>query len=327
LDKLKIKQLTEEQILISLDRLTRFKNPETRYRRVFYDLITANLIEPKLKKSELENMKSSDLTVLAQTVLNFSIKTLIADVQPDFTINQRIYDYEKSVFNLSEDAQNLINNRINYNAAIRLIGGNAPDNLRWLKFLGKNSDIKQCREKYSLGTPVEKIIIAEGVTEETLLPVFGRFCGCDFDREGIKIIPAGGKNQVVKLYYELSETVKLPIFVLLDSDAKENLEQIKPKLRTQDKIHLVKCGEFEDLLPPELIKKTLEYELSNISTLETGMLNSDMPHVKVLEEVFKTRGRHEFKKAEFARMVKENINSDKDISPEIAQIINEITNS
>ena len=37
---IKIKPLTKEQILISLDRLTRFKNPEIKYLRVFKDIIT-----------------------------------------------------------------------------------------------------------------------------------------------------------------------------------------------------------------------------------------------------------------------------------------------
>ena len=70
---------------------------------------------------------------------------------------------------------------------------------------------------------------------------------------------AGGKNQVVKLYYRLVDSLNLPIFVLLDKDAKENLEEIKPKLRSIDKIHLLACGEFEDLLPLELVHRTLDY--------------------------------------------------------------------
>jgi hypothetical protein len=112
--------------------------------------------------------------------------------------------------------------------------------------------------------------------------------------------------------------------VLLDKDAKDNLEEIKPRLRSIDKIHLLACGEFEDLLPLNLVKKTLEYELSNISIIEKEMFDSDEPRAKILEEVFKTRGMHEFKKVEFAQLVKKNIKSRDDISPEIAEIIEEI---
>lgn len=64
------------------------------------------------------------------------------------------------------------------------------------------------------------------------------------------------------------DSLKLPIFVLLDKDAKENLEEIKPKLRSIDKIHLLACGEFEDLLPLELVQRTLDYQLNNISMME-----------------------------------------------------------
>ena len=45
-----------------------------------------------------------------------------------------------------------------------------------------------------------------------------------------------------------------------------------------------------------------------------------------LEEIFKTRGMHEFKKVEFAQMVKNHIKTDADISPEIINIIDELRN-
>ena len=48
---MKYKLLTKEQILISIDRLTRFKNTKEKYLRVFIDILTACLIEPKLKKN------------------------------------------------------------------------------------------------------------------------------------------------------------------------------------------------------------------------------------------------------------------------------------
>ena len=131
----------------------------------------------------------------------------------------------------------------------------------------------------------------------------------------------------MKLYYKLVESLKLPIFVLLDKDAEENLEEIKPKLRPIDRIHLLECGEFEDLLPLGLIRRTLDDELSNISIIEQEMFNISESRVKILEEVFKNRGMHEFKKVEFAKMVKRNIKFRDDISPEIVEIIEEIRNS
>lgn len=324
MNNVKVKPLTKEQLTISIDRLTRFKNPEVKYLRVFGELITNNLIQPKYKKSDIEKMDSEEVKKLAEFIINYSLENLGLPKDEDYIINQRLYDYEKSVYIISENIEKFLKNKINYKAFVTLIDENSPKNLKWLKALGSPMDIKQERFKNSLRFPVEKVVIAEGATEETLLPEFAKRCGYDFDKEGIYVLSAGGKNQVVKLYYRLVDSLKLPIFVLLDKDAKENLEEIKPKLRSIDKIHLLACGEFEDLLPLELVQRTLDYQLNNISMMEKEMLNAPEPRVKILEEVFKTRGMHEFKKVEFAQMVKKNIKTNADISDEICEIINEI---
>lgn len=324
MNNVKVKPLTKEQLTISIDRLTRFKNPEVKYLRVFGELITNNLIQPKYKKSDIEKMDSEEVKKLAELIINYSLENLGLPKDEDYIINQRLYDYEKSVYIINENIEKFLKNKINYKAFVTLIDENSPKNLKWLKALGSPMDIKQERFKNSLRFPVEKVVIAEGATEETLLPEFAKRCGYDFDKEGIYVLSAGGKNQVVKLYYRLVDSLNLPIFVLLDKDAKENLEEIKPKLRSIDKIHLLACGEFEDLLPLELVQRTLDYQLNNISMMEKEMLNAPEPRVKILEEVFKTRGMHEFKKVEFAQMVKKNIKTNADISDEICEIINEI---
>lgn len=320
----KVKPLTKSQIIISIDRLTRFKNTETKYLRVFKDILTQNLIEPKFKKTDLEKMDYSELRNWAEFVINYSLEMAGLTLENDYLINQRLLNYENSVFENNKNVQELLNNKINYKACLSYIDEKSPKNLLWLKNLEISSNIRKSRFDNSLRFPVEKVVIAEGATEETLLPEFAKRCGYDFDKEGIYILSAGGKNQVVKLYYQLVESLKLPIFVLLDKDAKENLEEIQPKLRDIDKIHLLDCGEFEDLLPIKLVERTLDYELKNISMLEKEKLNEDIPRVKFLEEVFKTRGMHEFKKVEFAQMVKKNIKHEEDISPEVVEIIDEI---
>ena len=320
----KAKPLTKSQIIISIDRLTRFKNTETKYLRVFKDILTQNLIEPKFKKTDLEKMDYSELRNWAEFVINYSLEMAGLTLENDYLINQRLLNYENSVFENNKNVQELLNNKINYKACLSYIDEKSPKNLLWLKNLEISSDIRKSRFDNSLRFPVEKVVIAEGATEETLLPEFAKRCGYDFDKEGIYVLSAGGKNQVVKLYYQLVESLKLPIFVLLDKDAKENLEEIQPRLRDIDKIHLLDCGEFEDLLPIKLVERTLDYELKNISMLEKEKLNEDIPRVKFLEEVFKTRGMHEFKKVEFAQMVKKNIKHEEDISPEVVEIIDEI---
>ena len=293
--------------------------------RVFKDILTSNLLFPKFKKAELDKLNYSELKNFAEYIINFSLEQLGYSTESDFSINKYLYEYENSVFKLDENTQILLQNRINYSAFVNLLKEeNNPQNLRWLKAISEKQNIEQARKEKGLKFPIEEVLIVEGATEETLLPEFARKCGFDFDKEGIYILSAGGKNQVVKLYYALVEKLKLPIFVLLDKDAAQNREYILTKLRDSDKVHLLECGEFEDLLPIELVERTLEYELNNISIIEQEMITTEESMVKNLEEVFKTRGMHEFKKVEFAQMVKRNILTDADISPEIRTIVEEI---
>lgn len=312
---MKIKPLTKEQLTISVDRLTRFKDPEIKYLRVFKDIITNNLIEPKLKKQELDSMDYEDLKNIAEMIFNSSF----SETNEDLLINQRLYDYENSLFNLNENTKKLIKNKINYKNIIEILPENVPNNLKWLKTLAN----KIPNEK-DFGYPIKTIILCEGITEEILLPKFSQTCGYDFNKYGIHILSAGGKNQVVKYFYNFADKLKIPIFILLDNDAKSNLMEIEPKLREIDKIHLLKSGEFEDLLPNSLIIKTLNYATQNISLAPIEDLENCTSKVEFLENFFKHRGLHEFKKSEFAQLVKENITDINDASPEIIEIIKEI---
>ena len=321
---LKIKPLTKEQIVISVDRLTRFKETETKYLRVFSDIITTNLIEPKFKKHDIENMSYAKLRNLAERVINFSLASMGYEFDGDISINQKLFDYENTVFDINSEVAELLKNKINYKAIVTFISETSPKNLKWFAELARNNNVKLVRENAGLRFPIERVILVEGITEETLLPDFARLCGYDFDKNGVFVISAGGKNQVVKYFYKLVQNCKLPIFVLLDSDAVENLREIQPRLRSIDKIHLLKAGEFEDVLPDALIQRTLEYATQNISLPPAEEFEEKTSRVEYLEEFFRHRGLHEFKKAEFAELVKQNILGIHDVSPEIREIINEV---
>lgn len=319
----KIKPLTTEQILISLDRLTRFKEPEKRYMRVFGDIITSNLIEPKYKKTDIENLDYALVTDLATEIINFSLTSLGFELLNDYSINQQILDYEKRIFSFSEREEVFLKNKINYAAAVKLIPDDAVFNLRWLKSLAV---LPCCPENRKANLyPVEKVLLVEGITEEILMPEFAKLLGYEFKKKGVFVISAGGKNQVVKYFYRFAECLKIPIFVLLDSDAEENYAQIKPRLRDGDFVHVITKGEFEDILPKSLIKKTINYETEFISMGDTASLENSTSTVEFLEEFFRTRGLHEFKKAEFASFVRENIAGVEDISPEIKEIIRSLS--
>lgn len=307
------------ELKVAIDRLTRFKYPEDKYLRVFKEIILSNLIEPKFKKKDLDIFDYNSLKKYAQTILNKSISAYCENIEEDFTINRKLADYENKIFNLTEETNFLLDNNINYKAFISLIDENSPDNLKWLKSLSPDTSCQNLSAKF----PAKSVVIAEGITEETLLPEFAKLCGFDFDKYGLHMISAGGKNQVVKMFYTFAEQLKIPIFVLLDSDAKENYEQIKIKMRKFDKIYLIKSGEFEDVLPLSLIIKTLNDHFKNLNSVE----EQDFIHermVENLEEIFKRKGFHEFKKAEFAQLIKEHLTSQADISKEVKTIVDEI---
>lgn len=324
---MKHKNLTKEQIIVSIDRLTRFKSTKEKYLRVFTDIILACLTEPRLKKNDIERISFADLTEIAQNILNSSIGGLCGFQNADLRINSILKDYENSVCFNDEETIKFLDNQINYSSVATLISEEAPVNLKWLKEIAKSDgNLIMLRKEKALKYPVEKVILAEGITEEILLPAFSKYLGKDFYKKGVHIIAAGGKNQVVKMYYRLIEEIKLPIYILLDKDAEENINQIKPKLRKIDKIHLVSCGEFEDLLPKSLIVKTVNKHFENFLTVTEKDLESEYSTAKVLTELFRLKGLHEFKKADFAKLVRENINEDSDISSEIRDITDELNN-
>ena len=317
---MKFKKLSEKQIIISIDRLTRFKPTEEKYLRVFKDIIVSNLIEPKIKKNELNNIDYTTLRDMAVEIFNSSFEKN----SNDFSINKILQDYENEVFVNNKNVNILLDNKLDYKSAIKLLNNTEALNLKWLMSLNKNDTNKSERQKKGFLFPIESVVIVEGITEEILLPQFAKILGFDLLKNGIKIIPAGGKNQVVKLYYSLSEELKLPIFVLLDKDAIENVNTINKKLRKSDSVYLLNSGEFEDLLTKPLILKTINSDLKNFATVSIEDISRDEPMVKILEEIFKEKGLHEFKKAEFAHLVKQQISTENDISDEIKLIINDI---
>ncbi|MBS6604044.1 MAG: ATP-dependent endonuclease [Brachyspira sp.] len=318
MENFRAKPLTNEQILISIDRLTRFKPTEEKYLRVFKDIIISNLVYPKYKRQELDNMDYGQLTKLADYVFEISLGNA-----KSLYINKKLEVYENSVFKLDVNSKRLLDNNINYEEAIKLIDESSPINLRWLKSLESSDNLNEMRQLHALRFPVKKLVICEGLTEEILLPEFAKLLGYDFDCNGVYVLSAGGKNQVVKLFYKMADLLNIPVFVLLDSDALENSHEIESKLRPIDKIYLLKSGEFEDILPVDLVEKTLIYATENISLPAVECIEKGHT-VEFLEDFFKHRGLHEFKKAEFAEMVKENLSPTAEVSEEIKSVIKAI---
>lgn len=321
----KFKPMDKERLILSFDRLTRFKPTEKKYLRVFSEILSSCLIEPKIRKQDLSELGRKEFVRCVEFIVNASLQYIVGDVPADFSINKKLLEYELSVFEFDDNVKILVDNKINYSALIKLIDDdNSPNNLKWLKLISLPNYTPNLSYLHKLKFPVKKLIICEGITEEILLPEFARVLDYDFYENGVQMISAGGKNQVVKMFYEFSEILKIPVFVLLDSDAMSNYEEIKPKLRKQDEVYLLKDGEFEDILSVSLIEKTLKFSIENISTIPSEEPTKAEGMVHYLTEFYKKRGIHDFKKSDFALALKENISGKNDVSGTFCEIIERI---
>lgn len=312
---MKFKIPTKDFIKISIDRLTRFKPVGERYERVFSEILNKHLI---FDGHKIDNVSLDEKIKLAVEIFNSPFGA--AD---DFTINEIIKKDEEKIFYLNRIEKKYLDSKINFKGALSLFEpSELPLNLRTLKLLEEGSTLKT-REKFSTLYPVSRVILVEGITEEILLIEFARLLGLDFKAEGIFVLSAGGKNQVAKKYYRLVEEIKIPIFILLDLDALETLKIISPKLRKGDRIYKIKSGEFEDILGEELIQNALNKHFEQ-NTFQT--FKESKGAVCSLNECYKNNGWGEFKKADFAKIIKEYLDSAKNppISEELVQIIKKI---
>lgn len=124
--------------------------------RVFKEIILSNLVEPKFKKSELDNMSYDKLRDYAVSVINFSL----GGESSDLSINKKISNYENSVFKISDNVQILLDNKINYfkiNEILRLRRHSerseesqkiSPQNGNFSFLIKKFSYVKVLRKKF-----------------------------------------------------------------------------------------------------------------------------------------------------------------------------------
>ncbi len=307
-------------IKICLDRLTRFKPVSDRYNRVMDDVLSKCLIQSEIK---ISNLSAFEKLEIVTKILNSAAK-----FSSDLSLNNIIKNDEKEIFYLTKEDEFFLNSKIDFFALIGLIEEeNLPLNLKKLKLQGKMNSF-QVREKYSTLFPVSKVVLVEGITEEILLIEFAKKLGLDFKKEGIFVLGAGGKNQVARKYYKLIEEIKIPIFILLDSDAKEIYDLITPKLREKDKIHIIKTGEFEDILTGKLIKNALNFHFAQNMLNGENEFEENGHAVVELHDCFKNNGWGEFKKADFAKIIREYLLQAKNppVSDELKLITDEIKN-
>lgn len=326
---IKFKYMTEADILVSLDRLTRFKNPEIKYRRVFYDIILKHLNFPSVSKHKLDEMPVSFIVKTAEKIWNDSVGKLYGFSENKFSLK----DLDGLYYSVNDDfTLSLMNAELNICSVIEnadFSGYIKSKNLDFIRILSKNGAkspfdnelLEKLRKENKTLFPVKKLILTEGITEETVLPSFAEITDYDFEKNGVFILSTGGKSKVLSLYAELKYILKIPVFVLLDNDAEPVYKDIKSVLRSSDYAYLIKSGEFEDILPKNLIKKSFNYLNYDVTPPTAEELTSENGTCSALEQLWKSRGLGEFRKVHLAKAVKENIKNISDLSPEITEIL------
>lgn len=329
------KLLTLDEILISLDRLTRFKHPDLSYQRVFRDIIHKTSLSAHISDKNIDEISPSEISKYISKVWKESVKKYSKNSELDDLSDKIIKKIPLFCFKVnSEYTKELMKTKL-FCAEILLNTDDKklPKNLRTVKYTlleivngEQYSDdlIIKTSEKYKLLFPIRKLIIVEGITEDILLPAFADFLNTSLSERGVYIFSAGGKTKIPSLYAELKNELKIPVRVVFDNDAKNLSDDLEQILRKEDNIIVNSKGEFEDLLSLNLIKRTLNstYYNSEKSTLEE--LRSQNSMCRSLEEYYRVRNLGEFKKAQFAKLLAENIKYPSDVSDDIRKLIEDI---
>lgn len=324
---IKYKYLTLDELIINIDRLSRFKLPEEAYNRVFTSIILKCLISPKCSKKEIENLSDKEFSYIVKEIWNKSVEKIFGKQEKQ---NNILKILANSTFkNIDTRTKTLINTPLAIDSVLNTLDfESVPINLKFLIKTSKMNnpdDLNSARKINNLLFPIQKLIIVEGITEEILLPVFAKKLNKSFEKNGIYILGSGGKSKSPSLYMKLKDKVKVPIVLLFDNDAKEICEVLKENLLPKDKIIIINNGEFEDILSLNLLKRALNSEYEPASPILLNELHFHSRMCENIEEFYRTRHLGEFKKSKLSKIIANNVKYDTDITQEIKNIVSEIT--
>ncbi len=327
----KYKLMSQEELAINLDRLTRFKLPEYTYNRVFCSILLKYLIYPKYSKKDIELLPAKYIAKVVKEIWNKSVENIYGKAEK-LNIPYKAYKLiiNKTYTNIDERTKTFINAGLKFTEILSgLSFEKSPLNIKML--IKVNDEIKteafiyqdliDLRKKYSLQFPISRLIIVEGITEEILLPVFADKLGYNFSKCGIYILGAGGKSKSPNLYALMRNKLKIPVTILFDADANDINEVLQSNLQKKDKSVVIKKGEFEDILSLNLIKRTLNNEFEVAVPVTKSELSDFDRMCRNIENFYRTRHLGEFKKSKFSKIIAKNIKYETDITSEIRNLL------
>lgn len=306
-DENQIKPMTTDEMILALDRISRFKFPPDKLKRVYVETICSHFLKSD-KKNNIYALENKILCEAFTKIWNYSVKNNFNNISDDFSLNKSYINEEKKCYFLSKYDLDLMPQKTDFQTLIN------------------NIDKNKIPNNFSNYQTPRKIILTEGVTEEILLPEFSKNQGFDWIKNNIKIAGIGGKNQILRHYKIFKVQLKIPIFILLDYDAKNIFEQIKKEMRNIDSAHLISSGEIEDIIPVNLFKNAINSEYKLQAKISVNDFDKNLTRVQNLKNIFKEKGFGEFKKARMANLIKETLSPKSQLSDELILILNEIKN-
>ena len=134
-ESVKYKLLTFDELVINLDRLSRFKLPETSYNRVFNSILYRNLISPKYSQTDIEKLSADYISQIVKKIWNESVYNLFGKCESFSACQKALLMLSDLTFkNIDERTKKLICTKLNISPILEKIDYNSsPYNLRFLK--------------------------------------------------------------------------------------------------------------------------------------------------------------------------------------------------
>ncbi|MBQ7450640.1 ATP-dependent endonuclease [bacterium] len=299
-----LKPLSVDEMILALDRISRFKYPEKKLKRVYIETICSHLISPAFKKSDIEKFDNKSLTKYFTKIWNYSIEKNFGTLENDFSLNKNYIEQEKKCYFINREIMDLMPEKVDFKTLIENIKC-VPNNFRNYK------------------TP-KKVVLTEGATEEIIMPEFSKIHGSDWNKYGVKIVSTGGKSRILNYYKIYKEQIRVPLFILLDLDAEPVFTQLKKSLRKIDNAHLISAGEIEDIIPVNLFKNDINSEFKLQTKISVNDFDKNISMVENLHNIYKNNGFGEFKKAKVAQLIKETVTKNSTLGEELNIIFDEI---
>ena len=346
LESIKIKYIKEEEFLGYLDWLTRFKNPFENLLRVSEKIITKNSLSPKINSKKYSQLTFIEKINLTKYIWEKSLENLlktgsISDCKlKNFLIYEEMQTYNTNYLLDFLKSQEFAPGKSSYKTIRNELflpidelvhffetKNEKPEFLQ--RLISKKNSEKSSEELFNEEcefASIKQLFLVEGITEEKILPVFAEKTGFDFHKHGVKLKSAGGKTHLLKYYAEKRKLLKIPVFILLDADGIDIINDLNSILEKKDTVYLISRGEIEDILPHELILRAINNYYSMQGAITEEDLNKNEPMTKTLYNLYKEKGFGEFHKAKFAQILKENILTKEDARGEIEKILSLIRN-